>query len=311
MHFAYHGISSGLSHMGGTEWLKRELLLYDKIGLIYLEPCKAQLRMYSDVKAGRADTYEYLQDQGVLYEADIPVTSTNSDVLSYLRYAEEANERFEHEHPSDPVKYAESAREGRRPNEISTTHYYDMQAHLCRAVAIESAGVADTITVPMFNPRALAEKAPFQRSTIVLQAVIRDFPVPGDLVSFEDILQLRVEPEFVRKRNALRAWVRKLARENWSDADITQELRYLLDEYGGYMRVMRLKHTKTTLSAFVKAGAGFIENIAKLKLAKVAESACSILSENINLAEAEINAPGREVAYIAALNSRLSDSVLL
>lgn len=42
----YVGISDAALHMGGTDWLKRYLLLYDRIGLLALEAAKFQLRSY-------------------------------------------------------------------------------------------------------------------------------------------------------------------------------------------------------------------------------------------------------------------------
>jgi len=82
--------------MGGTDWLERELLLYDKVGLMSLEQCKAFLRTESAVKRQRADEYEYLQNADVVYEIEIPDDSPVADVRQCLSLASEAQERFEY-----------------------------------------------------------------------------------------------------------------------------------------------------------------------------------------------------------------------
>ncbi len=83
--------------MGGTDWLKRELLLYDKIGMTHLEYSVLGLREYG--KSLRAGTYEHLQDVGVIYEMDVPERNEDPDVVQCLKYASEAQERFEYEIP--------------------------------------------------------------------------------------------------------------------------------------------------------------------------------------------------------------------
>ncbi|MFA6063378.1 MAG: hypothetical protein WC736_12395 [Gallionella sp.] len=300
-----HGVSSGVMHMGGVDWLKREILLYDKIGLIHLELCKSMLRTDSSVKALRADTYEYLQSVGVVYEPEIPINSKHSDVQACLKHASEARERFEYEHPSDMAKYLERERTGRKPAANSLDHHVDTEAFLSRAVAIEETQSRGVIATPIIDPISLVNEAPFLKRGAVMQAVIHEFPVPSDVVPFDDLLMLRAENEFVLKRNSLRSWIRKLSAEDWNQNEMTEEIRHLLNEYEEYMRIQGIKHCRSSLSAIVIFSAGLLENAAKLNCKELAESICSIFSENINLAEAEFNAPGRELVYISSLNSRL------
>jgi len=110
---------------------------------------------------------------------------------------------------------------------------------------------------------------------------------------------LRAEEEFKLQRNALRSWIRNISVREMSKNEIIEEIRYLLNQYENYMRIQKIKYSRPNLSGILKFSASLLEDTVKLKAKDLTESICSVFCQNINLVEAEINAPGRELAYIA------------
>jgi len=123
-------------------------------------------------------------------------------------------------------------------------------------------------------------------------------------MSFDDILQLRAEPEFKSGRDASRGWIRNVSSKGWSDKELRQEIHHLLHQYREYMSIQKIKYSLTTLSCLAKLPAHiagtFIGTIPAL-----VTTGCSLFITRINLMEAELKAPGRELAYIDSLNKRI------
>lgn len=115
-------------------------------------------------------------------------------------------------------------------------------------------------------------------------------------------MEYRADEDGKRTFLALNKWIPKTANENLSYQEIIEELEYLISEYKHYMKVHKLK-----------LGIGKFESISTIPLS-VAESLVTqnyfkaidkitggIFSSRIRkvaLAEAELKAPGREIAYI-------------
>ena len=202
-------------------------------------------------------------------------------------------------HPSTREKYLEREGSGRKPTTNSHVHIKDKEALLYRAVAIESSQTKSLIATPIIDPGSYIEDAGIFKKTPVYQAVIHEFPVPSSIVPFEDLLMLRAEEEFKLRRNALRSWIRNISVREMSKNEIIEEIRYLLNQYENYMRIQKIKYSRPNLSGILKFSASLLEDTVKLKAKDLTESICPVFCQNINLVEAEINAPGRELAYIA------------
>lgn len=91
----------------------------------------------------------------------------------------------------------------------------------------------------------------------------------------------------------------KISRENLAEREIAEEIEWLLNEYQAHMRLHRMKITTGTLETVVVAVAEVAENLAKLKFGALAKSLFVLKHRSLELAEAERQAPGRELAYIS------------
>ena len=64
--------------------------MHDKIGLLHLKASVGQLHMYGTrAKSQRAETYEWLEEKGFVYEAQVPERPTDEEVALFIRKAQE------------------------------------------------------------------------------------------------------------------------------------------------------------------------------------------------------------------------------
>lgn len=140
-------------------------------------------------------------------------------------------------------------------------------------------------------------------TTNALRVVVENFPVPHDKVPFEEILQLRSEKDLMQKRAPLRNWCRKLA--GLSESAVRDELASQLADYEAYMRIQKVKFGTQALEMVVTTPAGVLEDILKLRFENLVSRIFKIGEKRVALAEAELKAPSRELAFIVEARDRL------
>lgn len=97
-----------------------------------------------------------------------------------------------------------------------------------------------------------------------------------------------------------------MAQTSRSVNEIEDELEGLLDDYAAHMRLHRMKYRRGTLRAIVTAIAEVAENLPRLRFKRAVEPLFDVFDRKIALTEAELNAPGREVAYLVHARERVA-----
>ncbi len=133
----------------------------------------------------------------------------------------------------------------------------------------------------------------------VVEVVIQAMPQPDELTPWERIIEFRQDQDAKAMALGLRRWMRAIANDCRPRSEIDEELEWLLSEYERYMRLHRMKVNTGVVETVVTLTAQFIENIAKMKLSQAAGLLFVAKHRKIALLEAELHAPGREVAYIS------------
>jgi hypothetical protein len=136
----------------------------------------------------------------------------------------------------------------------------------------------------------------------IVQIVIDKLPIPSNETPWEKIIDYRNDERNQRNLLSLRRWIRKTTAENLSPVEIEEELEWLINEFRSHMELHKLKTNSGTLEVMVKTIPETIENLIKLKFSKLPEPFFAFRKREISLLEAELNAPGREMAYI--INTR-------
>lgn len=172
-----------------------------------------------------------------------------------------------------------------------------MTAYLLRRT-LEADAVSVIPSVPGGSQAAKGE---------VLQVVIKNFPIPDEMTPFESIMAFRSDPSSKSKFLGLRRWMRKIARENLTPLEVQEEIDYLLQEYEQHMRLHEIKVCRGAVETIVVGAAELMEDLVKIKWGSLAKKLFSLTRRGTDLMEAEMSAPGREVAYIARARSVFSD----
>jgi hypothetical protein len=121
---------------------------------------------------------------------------------------------------------------------------------------------------------------------------------------WEDILDFRAEDRTQHLVRSLRRWIRKIVAEEWTQAELEDEVRELVYEYECHLRVARLSGGKGVLNCIIAGAAELAEDVIKLRLGKIADLVTAMLDRRTKLLEAETQAPGRELALIPELRKR-------
>ncbi|HKQ06137.1 MAG TPA: hypothetical protein VJ464_13460 [Blastocatellia bacterium] len=140
----------------------------------------------------------------------------------------------------------------------------------------------------------------------VIQIAIKSLPIPDDSVSWEQIFDYRSDPDSFNKFLALRDWMGEVAREKLTPVEVEEKLEYLVNQYQQHIKLHKMKASMGTLESVLTVGAGFLENVAKLKLEKAVKGLFHFKHKKIELMEAELKSPGYEVAYIAHTQEKFS-----
>jgi hypothetical protein len=130
----------------------------------------------------------------------------------------------------------------------------------------------------------------------VIKLIIQEFPVIDESVPWDNIVQFRKENR--DKLLTLRKWIYEVTRKGMSLKEANIELQYLMAEYQKAMSLYEMKYTRGKIETIVTATFEVLENLAKLKPSNVTKPFFDLKRQKMNLLEAEMSAPGREISYI-------------
>lgn len=152
--------------------------------------------------------------------------------------------------------------------------------------------------VTTFPHAEYIQALPNSNKSDVIQIVINNLPLPSNETPWEQIIDYRNDPENQNNLLGLRQWIRKISKEGLPKAEIEDEIEWRINEFQNHMKLHKMKVNTETLEVIVKTPLEMIENLIKLKFSKIPEPFFALKKRQINLMEAELNAPGREMAYI-------------
>jgi len=143
-------------------------------------------------------------------------------------------------------------------------------------------------------------------ASLVLEVVMRQMPLPDPDTPLEAILDFRADEAAVRALRHLRSWMNDIARKSLKAHEIEDGLRTLNDQYREHMRLHRMKHHNGVLRTLVTVPLDIAEQLAKLRFKAAFEALLVLQQRRLALTEAELKAPGRDVAYIVRAQDEFS-----
>jgi len=131
---------------------------------------------------------------------------------------------------------------------------------------------------------------------LVLEVALKALPAPDASCAWDDILNFKTELH--DKQWGFRRFLRTLALKQQTEAEVSDEIEWMVNEYSKAMKVHNLKASPAFFEAYVIPGLELIEDIVRLKLSKIAKGVMVVNKRKVELLEAEMKAPGKECAYV-------------
>lgn len=141
----------------------------------------------------------------------------------------------------------------------------------------------------------------------VAHVVVRYLPIPSADVPWEQIVDFRADPDARGSLLRLRRWIRGLNNEKLTAAEVHEDLESLLHEYEARMKLHKMKFEYGLLRTVMSFSLDVMENVIKLRLKNALDALYAVQERRVALLEAEMSAPGREVAYIVQARDQFPD----
>lgn len=305
-------LKSGLDEIFPDAWdsdfsnLKQQALFFDRIGFYKLNKFYADLneslhlwkKSHPEFQTDKGETIlrelEWLQEQNLIFELKLEELGRPEFIPANM------GEQFE---DTKALLRRILEIEFTDPKSIKNkTHrvelFREQRLMILRFMAIVMEKTKGVTTVTTFPYTEYARKVPNSRKADVAQIVINRLPLPNNETSWEQIIDYRNDPENQNNLLGLRHWIRKISKEELSKAEIEDEIEWRINEFQNHMKLHKMKANTETLEAVVKAPLEIIENLIKLKFSKIPEPFFALKKRQINLLEAELNAPSKEISYI-------------
>jgi len=280
--------------------IKRQLLLFDQLAITHDEK---DWEFRSSDPSLAADL-DWLENEGIVfktYEAgdielgfEIVPEKKGRGVLLRPTQAPKLNQEGEIMEPLG-LRLASKLR-NRRVRDLTPI----LEDFLCRLESeqLRSSEDAEVVSIRLPFPEVNETFGIKTEKGYVSRVVIKEMPEPSDAISLERILEFRRNPETKEKMLALRRWIHNTATKQLSQDEVAEELEWLIAEYQQHMRLYEMKYNLGTLEIVVKTIGELAEDLTKFRFGKISNLPFSLSHRRIELLEAELKAPGREIAYV-------------
>ena len=178
--------------------------------------------------------------------------------------------------------------------------YFEYGSHVKTRIFSLLRSDASNVFTPILETDSFAMLAG-KRNDAVLQVLIENFPVPGEDVSLADVVEFKRDKKVQDQLQLLRRWIRKtLGKEKATPAEIGEEIADNLSDFKASMEVAQMRYKTERLYTLMTFPLATIERIVKLQFSQIFEPVFTIRKAKITLLEAEMKAPGRELAFLNA-----------
>jgi hypothetical protein len=291
----------GVRHKWGTiicaeslQTLKRDALLFTRIAIPSLDGWmnwqgqqSTQTPSYFELKQ--------LEEKGIIYDSLSDSSLDHSKLFQeHQLHLAEAMKLVKRFNEGDTQHLSLSAKEVLAWGAESLV----VNEYLVRIVSAQLRDVYHTDSLPiLFIDLPSSKETQIKRSD-VMNIALNTLPVPSPLISWEQIIEYRSDPDSHSKFLALRHWMSEVARAELTPAEVEEKLEHLIDQYQKHMQLHRMKTNVGTLETIVTTTAEVLGDLASFKWGKAAEALFSLKKRKVALLEGELTAPGNEVAYI-------------
>ena len=303
--------------------LKQYALFFDRIAVYDVESFLKRLtKKPNESLTFLANEIEWLLEQGFLFEPEFNMEAKllhNPEFKSLRKLTSKScKERFDslealNKHMTDTVSLVQKDKpisdETYKKLDCAADkaqHYLDniqyisfiMDEYTARCLSVQLKILDRIDAYPIVSESLQLPESVASTKHDVKQIVINAMPIPNDSVPWDQIFEYRNDPDSASKLLALKVWMNDVARGQLSPTEVKEKLEFLLDQYQQHMKLHKMKTSIGILGTIIIASAEVLENLAKLEFSKLAKSLFAANKRRVDLMEAELTVPGKEVAYI-------------
>lgn len=281
--------------------LKRRALLFDKFHIWHL----------NDEEFAKSEEYEteldFLRSNQIVI--DEPPVNVHEFAEMMFADGEDVKRHL------NQIEYVHRRRKAISVGEQVDATLTTTRDNLTRMVAFKVPRDDSFDLVPIFElclPSTLSNSKAFESfkkptMTELAAIAVKSMPTPDDSSAWQDIMDFKKES--ADKQWGFRRWLKSLSTQNLTEAEVKDEIEWMLNEYQKAMSLHHIKASASFVDVFVISPLETLENIVKFNWSKIAKGALSVTKRKIELLEAEMNAPGKECAYIFDVKKRFGEKL--
>src|ERR1041385_1032873 len=333
----------GIAHPGYYHPSKRDALLFDQIGMIGFSPApgdnNSPTRVENEWLAQHGVVYpaeplalvkEFPKQALPLAEAAY-VQMIIGEALTHIalnpsavtRYASQGKLKKLLQSSAVPLKNVDDGEVARKAHyrlsalvqsrkdvaAAAAEALIDCTQRVARVTALLHRDVLGVDVVPISLSSLADPKVGLgDRTGTVVEIILKQMPMPDETTPWEKIIDFRNDEFASRARRRLRRWIRKAAENSASPANIADDLQELIEQYDDHMNVHKIKISRGVLRTVITSIANVAEDLVHLRFSNMVSAFFSATDRKIALLEAELSAPGREVAYLSLARSTFIES---
>jgi hypothetical protein len=159
------------------------------------------------------------------------------------------------------------------------------------ALRLRASGVD---AVPIHADRTFERK---DNLTDVLSILVPSMPIPEQDTPWEKILDFRSDPRSRDKFVRFRHWATELSTQPEEIEKLNEKLDWMIYHYAKHMEFYKMKTRQSLFEVLVSTSADLILSLPKALLG-LAKPGFALKKREYELMEADLNAPGKEIAYL-------------
>jgi hypothetical protein len=267
--------------------LQRELLLWDRIAVPFLEPLVERLRDIAE-RSHDAVVHDvlWLYETGIIVDAALGVADLAVDDRALGQSLDELVRELS-------AGFSNVDLASRTAVKNPSLPLFNWEQVLLRGAAATAHLILEGDALPIVRSvRGPTRAIDGGRLAEVAAVLIRRLPIPEDK-SYEDILVFKEGSE--RYLLALRSWIASAARSERSAPEIENDLLAGLAKYTEHRKLNRWKYRNAVARKVLPQ---VIESCLRLRISKAFDALNAAQQARIDLYEKNLTAPGREVAYV-------------
>jgi hypothetical protein len=276
--------------------LKKAALMFDRIAVIDLDNIIFVIEQ-SHPDEGLSqymDELRWLSEQGIIYEPKAATFDFAKDKALF----------------EESIKLRTDAEAFVRNGATNTDDMLALQRReatlKARRMSIQMRTQEGLDAVPVLQMAGAVEHSFGAGKEQVLDITVHKVPQPDELTSWENILNYKNDPQTQKQFLLLRRWINRIARGDLDRNEIAIELETSLNEYRDHMKVHKIKAKQGVFRTVIATGLDVLADLTTFKWGKAADLLFSLNERKIQLMEAELHAPGKELAYFVSAEDRFA-----